>query len=197
MPNSLQPLGRIVRLQLQKSSLKIAAEPEERYDPAALWSVPDLTLGAEGASTLLPNGDIFLDIHNAGHLQTKNNKRQNDLSIGFTAHYAAMRGRYGDHLSDGIAGENILVAIDRPVTLDELKDGVVIRAAGKDLPLGKLRIALPCSPFSKFASRSTEPETVKGALQFLSEGIRGFYCAFEGSEPITIALGDEVFAAVD
>lgn len=195
MPLTLQPLGRIVRLQLQKSSLKIPAEPEERYDPAALWSVSDLTLAAEGASTLLPNGDIFLDIHNAGHPQSKNNKRKNDLSIGFTAHYAAMRGRYGDHLSDGIAGENILVAIDRPVTLDELKNGVVIKSAGQELPLGKLRIALPCSPFSKFASRSTEPEIVKGALQFLSEGIRGFYCAFEGVEPVTIAVGDEVFAS--
>lgn len=196
MPPTLESLGRIVRLQMQKSSLKIPAEPEERYDPAALWAVPDLTLAAEGAYTLLPNGDVFLDIHNAGHPQTKNSKRKNDLSIGFTAHYAAMRGRYGNHLTDGIAGENILVAIDRPVILDELKNGVVIKTRGGELPLGKLRIALPCSPFSKFASRSTEAETVKGALQFLGEGIRGFYCAFEGTEPVTITVGDEVFATV-
>jgi MOSC domain len=195
MATSLQPLGRIVRLQMQKSSLKIPAEPEERYDPAALWAVPDLTLGAEGTSTLLPNGDLFLDIHNAGHPQTKNNKRKNDLSISFTAHYAAMRGRFGDHLSDGIAGENILVAIDRPVTLDELEKGVVIKTAQGEVSLARLRVAAPCSPFSKFASRSTEPETIKGALQFLGGGMRGFYCAFEGESPITIAVGDEVYAA--
>lgn len=194
MPQNLQPLGRIVKLQMQKSSLKIPAEPEARYDPAALWSVEDMSFNTEGAYTLLPNGDMFLDIHNAAHPESKNSKGGNDLSIGFTAHYAAMREHFGDHLSDGIAGENILVAVEQPIPLDMLKNGVVIKTRQGDVPLVNLRIALPCSPFSKFASRSTEPEVVKDALQFLDKGIRGFYCTFENVEPMTIAVGDEVFA---
>ena len=106
-----------------------------------------------------------------------------------------MRGRFGDYLSDGIAGENILVASDQPVKLDELEKGVVIKTATGTISLVRLRVAAPCSPFSKFASRSTEPETVKSTLQFLGEGMRGFYCAFEGEGPVIIAVGDEVFAA--
>jgi hypothetical protein len=125
----------------------------------------------------------------------RSSKGRNDLSIGFTAHYAAMRGHFGPHLSDGIAGENILVAIDRPVTLDELAAGVVIETAGGRVRLGGLRVALPCSPFSKFAARSAEPETVKSTLQFLDKGMRGFYCAYEGADQATIAVGDAVWAA--
>ena len=193
MDSALQPLGKIVRLQVQRASLKVPASPEERYDPAPLWSVPDLTFTAEGAEAVLPNGDSALDIHHAAHPRTKNNQGRNDLSIGFTAHYAAMRERFGPHLADGIAGENILVAIDRPVTLEELAAGVVVETAGGPVRLQNLRVAQPCSPFSKFAARSTEPESVKGALQFLEKGLRGFYCTFEGEGPVTVAVGDEVF----
>jgi hypothetical protein len=193
MTSTLKPLGKIVLLQIQTASLKVEDKPEERFDPIALLSVPDLTFNTGGAQTMLPNGDMVLDIHNTEHPQSKNNKGKNDLSIGFTSHYAEMRERYGEHLRDGIAGESILVAVDRRVTLDELQNGIAIQTANGLGQLQNLRIALPCSPFSKFASRSIEPEVVKGALQFLDQGTRGFYCTYEGEGSVTVAVGDEVY----
>jgi hypothetical protein len=192
MTSTLKSLGKIVLLQIQTAALKVADQPEQRYDPVALLSVPDLTLTVSGAQTMLPNGEVILDIHNADHPQSKNSKGKNDLSIGFTSHYTEMRERYGEHLSDGIAGESILVAIDRRVTLGELQNGIAIQTGNGLVKLQNLRIALPCSPFSKFASRSTEPEVVKAALQFLDGGTRGFYCAYEGEGSVTVAVGDEV-----
>lgn len=193
MTSTLIPLGKIVLLQIQTAALKVPAEPEQRYDPVALLAVPDLTFTASGAQTLLPNGEVIRDIHNADHPQSKNSKGKNDLSIGFTSHYAEMRERYGEHLSAGIAGESILVAIDRRVTLDELTNGIAIQTAQGLVQLQNLRVAKPCSPFSKFASRSTEPEVVKHTLQFLDGGTRGFYCAYEGEGSVTVTVGDEVW----
>lgn len=194
MTASAKLLGSIVRLQIQRASLKVPAEPEERYDPAGLWSVPDLTLTASGAQTLLPNGDLLLDVHNAAHPHSKNVRGFNDLSIGFTGHYAAMREHFGPHLTDGISGEAILVALERQVALEELKAGVEIETAAGRVALRALRVAKPCSPFSKFACRSVEPAAVKEALQFLGDGRRGFYCGYEGAEPVTIAIGDRVWS---
>ena len=55
-----------------------------------------------------------------------------------------------------------------------------------------VRPAPPCVEFSGYASRSREPEVIKGTLQFLDDGVRGFYCALGNSAPVTVNVGDEV-----
>jgi hypothetical protein len=197
MPNdaSLHSIGKIVRLQLQRSTLTLGERPNRYYDPAALISVGVLILGPRGASARTPDGELVLDIHHADHPHSLNDGGENDLSVNFTSHYAALRERYGsgDHLYDGCGGENILVEMDERVTLETVSRGVAVRM--KDGGLAWLRrvvVAHPCQPFSRYVSRRTEPEAIKDTLQFLDNGTRGFYCAFEDDEPVTVAVGDEV-----
>src|ERR1700694_4918441 len=112
---SLRLLGRIVRLQIQRSKLKRGEKPNRYYDPAPLLAVDELTLTPHGALVRLAGGGTLVDIHHAAHPDTRHLDRTNDLSVGFTPHYAAMRERFGAHLVDGCAGENILVETAGPI----------------------------------------------------------------------------------
>jgi hypothetical protein len=197
----LRPLGPIVRLQIQRSKLKLGEKPNRYYDPAPLLAVDELTLTPQGALVRLPNGGALVDVHHAEHPDTRNLDRTNDLSVGFTTHYAAMRQRFGGHLVDGCAGENILVETAAPISLADLAGGLVIRPAGRaeghavasDVALRVLRVAPPCREFSGYAARDSAPESIKQALQFLDDGLRGFYCSLTSAGPSTITVGDEVF----
>ena len=195
---SLQPLGRIVRLQIQRSKLKLGEKPNRWYDPAPLLAVDELTLTPEGALARLPDGGTLIDIHHAAHPDTRNIDRLNDLSFGFTAHYAAMRERFGAHLVDGCAGENILIETANRISLADIAGGLVIQPAGGGAPvrLRGVRVDLPCREFSGYASRSSEPQVIKQTLQFLDGGMRGFYCGLEHSVPIVVAVGDAVLVRV-
>jgi hypothetical protein len=55
--------------------------------------------------------------------------------------------------------------------------------------------APPCMPFAKFALRdpAASSETIKSAIQFMDEGMRGFYCIFVGPKTATIRLGAKVY----
>jgi MOSC domain-containing protein len=201
--DSLRSLGRVVRLQIQRSNLKLGEKPNRYYDPAPILPVDELTLTPEGALARLPDGRTLVDIHHAAHPNTRNRDRTNDVSVGFTPHYAAMRQRFGPHLVDGCAGENILVetaALAR-ITLADLAGGLVIRPAGREraVTLGVLGVDPPCVEFSGYAARDTAPESIKQALQFLDDGLRGFYCALLNPGSALVTIGDEVlvrFAAV-
>jgi hypothetical protein len=193
---ALRPLGKIVRLQIQRSPLKVGQKPNRVYDPAPILAVDTLTLTPHGALARLPEGAALLDVHHAHHPQTRNSGGVNALSVGFTFHYAAVRARYGDHVVDGCAGENILIETERRVTLDDIAGGLAVQPAGGNSPvwLRVNEIAAPCRPFSGFVSHVTEAAVVKETLQFLDDGLRGFYCALAHDRPVTIAVGDEVFA---
>lgn len=191
----MQSIGRIVRLQVQTSSLKVGSSPK-RYDPAALHAVSEVRVTPSGVIGIADDGADLLDVHNSEHPDSKNRGGENGLSIGFTGHYDLMRDRFGQHLDDGIAGENILVATDRLVTEEELDEGVVI--LGKDgvaLPLHTVFPAAPCVEFTRFALRwpdDLRPDRrVTEGLQFLDGGMRGYYASYAGP-PAIIAVGDEV-----
>lgn len=189
-----RPLGRVVRLQIQRSKLKLGDKPNRYYDPAPLLLVRELCLTPEGALARLPDGSMVIDIHHPSHPDTRNLERTNDLSVGFTAHYSAMRGQYGEHLVDGCAGENILIELGERLALADIAGGLAIQpaAGGEQIRLRVVRHAPPCVEFSGYASRSREPEVIKGTLQFLNDGLRGFYCALGNSAPVTVNVGDQV-----
>ncbi|HLB45972.1 MAG TPA: MOSC domain-containing protein [Anaerolineales bacterium] len=195
---TLRPLGKIIRLQLQRSTLTLGERPNRYYDPAALMSVNELILTPQGASARLSDGELVMDIHHADHPHSLNDGGENDLSLNFTSHYLAIRERYGsgDHLYNGCGGENILVEMDGRVTLETLSGGMAVRVQPGGLAwLRRVVVAHPCQPFSKYVSRSTEVEMVKSTLQFLDNGTRGFYCALAHESAVTIAVGDEVGVA--
>ncbi len=195
MKSDLRPLGKIVRLQIQRSTLKVGEKPNRRYDPSALLAVAELTLTPDGALVQLAEGSRLLDVHHVGHPETRNNEGINDLSVGFTPHYTAMRERFGDHVADGCAGENILVETHGQIELPALEGGIVIRSAKGTVPiwLKNFRVAAPCRPFSGYVlNRMVDEAMLKATLQFLDNGLRGFYCMLPDEKPVTIAVGDEV-----
>ncbi len=193
----MELIGTVTRLQIQESSLKVGDKPR-RYDPAPLRAVPELVVTRAGVSFIDGIGTTIIDVHNVEHSASKN-RAANGVSLGFTSHYAAMRERFGDHLSDGIAGENILIESTRTFAESELLGGVIVESDdGRRLPLTDIIVAAPCVEFTRFALRfpaAAKPDkTVTEGLQFLHNGMRGFYASLH-SEPATIQLGDRVFLA--
>jgi hypothetical protein len=191
-------IGTIVRLQVQESSLKVGDKPR-RYDPAPIQSVPALSVSSAGVVGLMENGESIVDVHHHDHPASKNRGGENGISLGFTGHYREMRKRFGQHLADGIAGENILIEADRQFQEEELAVGVVVEgAAGKRLELRPVIVAAPCVEFSRYALKfpdDARPDTtVTEALRFLDAGMRGFYATYDG-EPAMVEVGARVFLA--
>ena len=186
----LLAIGRVARLQVQRSSLKVGLGAARSYDPGPIVAVPALAVGPDGALGLLEGDETIVDVHNRRHPISKN-RDSNGLSVGFTTHYRAMRARFGAHLVDGIAGENLLVQTDRDYRADDLAGTLLIGSAS----LTELTAAEPCEPFSRFAlaGRLDGPvdRRVAEALRFLRHGTRGYYatCLAEA----IVRLGDRVY----
>jgi len=189
----MRDVGEIVRLQIQRSSLKTGEKPNRRYDPTPLLIVDRLAVTPAGVRGQSDGGAWLVAVHHRAHPQTKNEDGLHGVSVGFTAHYDAMRARFGDHLSPGCAGENLLAVADRRLSYEELAEGIaVVDAAGRELVrLDVLQVAHPCRPFTGWALGGTvEAQVLKEHLQFLDDGMRGFYCRATGSG--IVSVGDRL-----
>ena len=196
----MREIGLIKYVQLQRSSLKQGQRPQRYYDPAPLLVVERLLLAPGGVGAVSVDGESIIDVHHAAHPETKNRLGTNGISLGFTSHYRAIRDRYGAHLPDGCAGENILVESDHVWSLDELGATLAIQCAdGQMVALAGLMTAAPCVEFSRFAHLSAEPLTsdqLRTTLQFLDGGMRGFYARLADGQPeAEIRAGDRVFVS--
>ncbi len=190
-------IGPIVRLQVQVVSLKVGKLRWRHYDPDGLRSVPVLELNDGGVQGWTAGDEPLADVHHRDHPDSKNRAGENGISVGFTSHYDAMRTRFSDHLTDGIAGENILVATVTLLAEADLAAGLVIATAdGREIRLEDAFPAAPCVEFSRYALQFPEDarpnETVTEALRFLNDGTRGFYASYHGPAE-RIAIGDRVF----
>jgi len=195
----MKPIGEIALLQVQRASLKVGGRLDRVYDPTSLRSVPSLHLTPQGVTGGLDADETVVDVHHQDHPDSKNRGGENGVSMGFTAHYHRMRMRFGRHLIDGIAGENILVRTDEMVRDLDLLDGIVIvTAAGVTAHLSAFQVAEPCVEFSRyalgFAHTAPADRDVAEALRFLRGGMRGFYARY-ACEPCILQCGDQVFAA--
>lgn len=195
----MRPLGEIVMLHVQIASLKVGEAPRRHYDPAPLRQVSRLELTADGVSGLAADGTRLPDVHHRTNPERKNRGGTNGISIGFTSHYDFMRSRFGDHLADGIAGENILIRPDQPgriISEDDLRGDLVIDTEEGNVRLRELFVAAPCVEFARFALRFPDDlrpdRSVTEAVQFLHDGTRGFYASYAG-EPAIIGAGARVF----
>jgi MOSC domain-containing protein len=189
----MREIGRIVRLQIQRSSLKTGEKPTRVYDPAPILAVRRLAVGPDGTLGEGADGSWLVDVHHRTHPRTKNEDGEHGVSLGFTSHYALMRDRFGDRITPGCAGENILAEAGGRITFDDLAAGVALASAdGRELVrLDVLQVAHPCRPFSGWAlGGRVETDVLKETLQFLDDGTRGFYCRGVGSG--IVALGDRV-----
>ncbi len=189
----MRELGRIVRLQVQRSSLKTGEKPTRVYDPERLLTVSHLAIGPDGVLGQATDGAWVVDVHHRAHPQTKNEDGAHGVSLGFTSHYAAMRDRFGDRVTPGCAGENIVVETERRIMFQDLERGVALLGeGGHELArLEVLQVAHPCRPFSGWAlGGMVESDVLKETLQFLDGGMRGFYCY--GVASGIVAVGDRV-----
>lgn len=184
-------LGRLVRLQIQRSSLKTGEKPNRVYDPAPIVSVEQLWLTPDGILGRGPDGAWLVDVHHRAHPQTKNADGLHAISVGFTGHYDEMRERFGARIVAGCAGENLIAATEGRVPLERIAPGLAILApdGSERLRLDVLQVAHPCRPFTGWAlGRQVEPEVLKSHLQFLDEGTRGYRC--QVAQAAMIEVGD-------
>ena len=172
-------LGQIVRLQVQTAPLKCGEKPHRWYDPAPIRSLRQIRLDPGGTTGIDDQtGEPVPDVHHATHPLSRF-RGINGVSLGFTSHYGLMREQFGDHLTDGIAGESILIATERRIPIDLIDAGLTIMTTTGMIAIDDVRVAAPCVEFSKFALQFAPEQPadtrVTAAIQFLDDGMRGFY----------------------
>ena len=192
----MQKIGRILLIQIQPASIKVGRP--ERYDPMRLLLVDELLLSQAGVIGVTKDGRQIVDVHNANHPETKS-RGDNGFSIGFTSQYKSMRSRFGVHIADACAGENILVETDRMYSLADLQGGLAIEQTrtGKFIFLTDIQPVVPCLPFSTYAANKTlEQHEVKETLQFLMHGRRGFLAELvDKGKTVPVCVGDVLYRA--
>ncbi len=172
----MREIGVVKWVQIQQSPLKTGEGANRTYHPSPLLVVEQLRLTADGIEGITVAGETLIDVHHRQHPQTRQNTDGvNGISFGFLKNYPTIRERFGDHLPDGVGGENILIEAD--ILPDMVQDKVWIRATnGQLMGLHNVRPAVPCEPFTRFcANRVLAAAEMKAALQFLDDGRRGYY----------------------
>lgn len=186
-------IGRLVRLQIQRSSLKTGEKPNRVYDPGPLLSVDEIWVSPDGILGKGAEGSWVVDVHHRAHPRTKNDDGLHGISVGFTGHYAAMSERFGARIVPGCAGENLIAETAGRIDLEQIAGGLaVVGPDGQErLRLEVLQVAHPCRPFTGWAlGRHVEPEDLKRHLQFLDNGTRGYRCQTAASG--VVAVGDRL-----
>src|SRR5205814_6249091 len=99
-----------------------------------------------------------------------------------------MRDRFGERITLGCAGENIIVETEQRIAFEDLARGVVLLAPeGPELArLEVLQVAEPCRPFTGWALGGVvEARVLKESLQFLEGCKCGYYCLGNGYRLVT------------
>lgn len=198
MVETLRELGHVKLTQVQPTGLIITTPSGSTYDPSQRVEVSRLLITSQGIEATTPDGGRVLDIHHTAHPHTRH-LGDDDVSIGFTSHYTAMRTRFGEHMLDGIAGENIIVEYEDEIWLEDLGQQIAIvnPESGRKTLLDVKSFAAPCDEFCHFAARSQHerlpPDKLKATLQFLGNGRRGFLLALsDGQVSAEVQPGDSV-----
>ncbi|HEX2032822.1 MAG TPA: hypothetical protein VHS99_01435 [Chloroflexota bacterium] len=191
----MELIGVVGRLQVQRASVKLGQRPWRRYDPAPLLCVPAIAVSEAGVVGLREDGAPLVDVHNREHPESKHHGH-NGLSLGFSSHYSLLRRRFGARLTDGIAGENLLVQTARTFDRADLGAALVLETGAGFVRLQDVRVAEPCVEFSRFALGCADPDVNEAALAealtFLRHGMRGYYATYTGG-PSIVRLGDRVY----
>ena len=185
-------LGTIALLQVHRSAVKANA----RYDPSPLLSVEKASFDA-GGMIGWDGSQWVMDNHHREYPGNQGGWRR-ALSVGFTAHYAAMEDRFGGTVFTGIAGENVIIAVDEVVTLDDLGSGIELHSGdGRALVLEEPLVAAPCREFTSCLlalPERAERDEIRDHLDFLDDGMRGYVFGSQHlDEPVVISVGAEVF----
>lgn len=189
----MEELGHITRLQVQIAPLKRGQKPDRWYDASRIRQVDALTVAADGVLGHVDGEDEpIVDVHHRAHPASRH-RGGNGLSLGITGHYAWLRARFGDHLVDGIAGENVLLDQPNRIHLEDIAAGVHVLGETR-LELAPVAVVEPCVEFSRLVL--DDPDAwVREPLQQLRGGMRGFYLGVRDGVGGRIRLGDLVVRA--
>lgn len=199
MVEELHELGKVKLVQLQPSGLIIETPSGNFYDASRRVELDHLLITPKGIEATTPQGEHLLDIH---HLDHPDKAYDDDdlVCIGFTSHYEKMRTRFGEHMVDGVAGENIIIEFGEEVWVDDIGQQLAIENTdtGQKTMLDLVCFAAPCDEFSHFASQSQGERLpaadLKGVLNFLNDGRRGYLLVLsKDQESAMIRPGDKVF----
>ena len=203
MVEIIRELGTVKMVQLQPSGLIINTPSGSFYDASRRVEVDSIQITTQGIEATIPNGKKVLDIHHINH-PDKEYDDDDLVSIGFTSHYEAMRDRFGEHMVDGIAGENIIIDYGQEVWMNDLGQRIAIenKDTGQKALFYMESFASPCSEFSHFAANSQNERLpaaeLKANLQFLNKGRRGFLLGLcDGQKTVTVQPGDKVFVVAE
>ena len=192
----MQTIGRVVRVQAQREPLKIGKVEGENdyrtYRTEPILTMARLQLTPDGVIGIKESGETMLDAHNVKHPQTRNTGH-NFISFGFTHHYVMMRDRFGPHLEEGVAGENIIIEAEDKTGVFVPPPRIAIKSAatGEMVILDDVIVAPPCLPFSYFCAQSRiSGKDVKDVLQFLDNGTRGYYARVPADVFGEVTAGD-------
>jgi hypothetical protein len=110
--------------------------------------------------------------------------------------YDKMRQRFGDHMRDGVGGENIIVqGIDSLPSLTPTQRYFIRQQAdGNLIELVNVIPAAPCREFSVFCVQQTiSGAALKDTLLFLDDGTRGYYAELVKTDcQCFVQAGDEL-----
>lgn len=188
-------LGTIARLQVQRAPLKQRGPAGRVYDPRHLVEVGAIHLDTRGAVGLRDDGPDVVDVHNLDHPSSRDARGDRGVSLMSDAEYRWLRARYGEHLTDGIAGETVTLSGGPSLRGRDLGAGVLIGTADGWLALTRVRPATPCVEFTRHVLRrpagGAVDDTVRATLEVLDHGMRGFVAGAAGDA--VVSVGDRVF----
>ncbi len=197
----MQDVGVVSLVQLQPEGLIIdgPGSSPSFYDASRRVVVDRLEISPRGIEATPPGSKRLLDIHHLDHPE----KAYDDddlVCVGFSAHYEAMRDRFGEHMVDGIAGENIIIDSAGEVWPEDLGATLTIenQSTGEHALLKSISFATPCVEFSRFCAQLPYGELsarqMGEILRFLDRGRRGFLFVLDDKhEMVTVRAGDRVF----
>lgn len=168
------------------------------YDANRRVEVDRLEITPSGIEATLPSGERVLDIH---HLDHPDKAYDDDdlVCVGFTSHYDAMRTEFGQHMVNGIAGENIIIDFPEEIWPEDLGQVLTIenQDTGRLARLNLVSFAAPCVEFSQFSVQDQHEEIptdrLRKILRFLGRGRRGFLFVLDDTiDVVTVRAGDKV-----
>lgn len=194
----MQLLGEIIQLQIQTDHMKTGSGTDRVYRTKPLRQMNAIRITEKGIVGIADDGGEIIDVHHVDHRRSRNRGGANGISFSFTGHYESMRQRFGPHMQNGFAGENILIARNEMLTPDDFaSEQIVIQSAKSGVQTRLIDVfdAAPCEPFARFAAGEKEHgAALKATLQFLDNGRRGFYATLPKHTPETLVRrGDKVY----
>ena len=169
----------VAQLNVQIDRVKQGEKPRRWYDPANIRPVDAVRITRDGVVGLTNVGEV-IDVHHVDHPHSRNRKRLNGVSVMSSRDYERLRSKFGERITDGLAGETMLIDSPKEFALADLHGSFTVETpSGPPLQLAIYRPIKPCYEFSRYClARDRDApidDEIRDAFAFLEDGGRGYY----------------------